>query len=169
MGNERSAARADRRELGELLIEVVVAVAIIGSAVVGMVAALGGAFRFAGVSRVDATGDLILVRYAEVLEALPYEPCQPGTTPYSTSAAGAIPTTGLPAGITAGPLGSGDGTSHTFELAVDAVSHWNGAIAPGAFVAGCGASDSGIQALRLRARAGDGTYDRHLTIVKRTA
>ncbi|HEY1737939.1 MAG TPA: hypothetical protein VGI86_04480 [Acidimicrobiia bacterium] len=168
MGNA-SGCRHSRTPNGELLVEVVLAVAIIATAVVGLVAALGGVFGLSARSRVGAQGDLLLVRYAEALAADPYEACQVGVAPYQSAAVSAIPTTGLPAGIHSGPWGSTDGTAGTFELAVETTAYWNGDTGPATFAPICNGSDRGVELLHLRARSGDGAFDRRLTIVKRAA
>jgi hypothetical protein len=152
---------------GELLVEVVLAVAIIGVAVVGLVAALGGVFNLSARSRIAVRGDLLLVRYAEALAAAPYEACLAGPSPYQGAALSAIPTSGLPVGVSAGPWGSTDGTAATFELAVEATDSWNGDTGPATFAPACGGSDLGSELLHLRVRSGDGSFDRRLTIVKR--
>jgi hypothetical protein len=156
-------------ERGELLVEAVVAVAIIGLAVTALVGALGAAFRFAGTGHTDRDGDLLLVRYAEALAAAPYEPCHAGPAPYQGAAVASIPSVGLPTGVTAGPWGSGDGTSRSFEFAVEHVEPWNGDTAPATFASSCGATDHASERLQLHVRSGDGSFDRRLTIVKRAA
>jgi type II secretory pathway pseudopilin PulG len=154
---------------GESLVEVVLAVAIVGIAVVGLVGALGDAFRLSSRSRTEARGDLLLTRYAEALDAAPYEACGPGLPPYAVASVAAVPSTGLPPGIAVVPWGSGDGSVSTFEVGLQSSAYWNGDTSPATFAAACGASDRGVQALVLRVRAGDGSYDRRLTIVKRSA
>jgi hypothetical protein len=166
-----NAPRGERskRSNGELLVEVVLAVAIIGIAVVGLVAALGTVFTLSARSRVGAQGDLLLVRFAEALAAAPYEGCHAGSTPYQSAAVSAVPTSGLPAGISSGPWGSSDGTARTFELTVVETDYWNGDAAPATFASSCSGADRGSELLRLRVRSGDGSFDRRLTIVKRAA
>ncbi len=168
VGNDDAAANR-RGANGELLIEVVLAVAIIGTAVVGLVAALGAALGLSSPSRTDARGDLLLVRYAEALTAAPYEPCSTHTPPYLDAAVTAIPSTGLPAGVAAGPPGSGDGTARTFELSVESTGSWAGDTSPATFAPDCAGVDRGSELLQLRVRSGDGAFDRRLAIVKRAA
>ena len=139
-------------ERGESLAEVVCAVAIIGVAVVGLVGALGTTFGFARTSRVATQGDVLLVRYAEALAAAPYEPCSAGVTPYQTAAVTAIP--------------SG---AESYELEIESVAYWNADTNPASFATSCGAGDDGAQVLHLRARSGDGAFDRRLTITKRAS
>ena len=140
-----------------------------GVAIVGLVAALGGTFHLTAVSRTDAAGDLLLVRYAEALGAAAYEPCRSGSTPYQSAAIAAIPSGGLPPGVTAVPLGSGDGAATTFEVGLESTAYWGGDTAPASFAPSCGALDRGSEELHLRVRSGDGEYDRRLTIVKRVS
>ena len=111
----------------------------------------------------------MLVRYADALVAVPYEACHAGTTPYLGAAVSAIPTSGLPVGVTSGPWGSADGTPRTFELAVEGTDYWNGDTGPATFAPSCNGTDHGSELLHLRVRSGDGSFDRRLTIVKRAA
>jgi hypothetical protein len=168
-GERRSWVSGASAQQGELLVEVVLAVAIIGLAVVGIVAGLGTTFRLASISRVDALGDVLVVRYAEALSAVPYEACHAGSPPYLAASTSAVPTSGLPAGVVTGPWGSGDGTARTYEFQIETTSFWNADTSPATFATTCGATDHGAQTLRLRVRSGDGAFDRRLTIVKRAA
>jgi hypothetical protein len=146
---------------------VVAALAVIGIAVVGLVGALGISFHLSGIDRVDSIGDLLVVRYAEALAAVPYEPCGAGGTPYIGAALAAIPSTGLPAGVTAGAWGSAGGSPRAFEFEVESVGFWNGDANAPVFGSTCSAADHGAGELRLRVRSGDGAFDRNVTIVKR--
>jgi hypothetical protein len=162
-------ARGPRDARGETLVEVLVAISIIGVGVVGLLAALGATFHFSSRSRVDAHGDGLLVRYAEALAAAPYEACGAGGPPYQGEAEAAIPSTGLPDGITTGPWGSGDGTARSFELTVESTTYWDGDTAGATFSNVCGPIDLGCEQLHVRVRSGDGSFDRRLVLTKRAA
>jgi Tfp pilus assembly protein PilV len=170
MHGTSSASRAKhRRERGESLIEVLITVSIIGLGVVAIITATASTFSLSGVSRVGSHADQVLVRYAESLSALPYEPCTAGSTPYSTTASSAIPSSNLPDGITVGPPGSAGSSSGAFELSIVSVTYWNGDLTPATFSATCPTTDRGSQELTLRVHAGDGSFDRQMMIVKRAA
>ena len=168
MGGKSGASRArQRRERGESLIEVLITVSIVGLGVVAIITATASTFQLSGVSRVGTHADQLLTRYAESVSALTYEPCTSGSTPYSTTAASAIPATNLPDGITVGPPGSAGASSNAFELSVESVSYWNGDLSPATFSGTCPPSDPGSQELTLRVHAGDGSFDRRMMLVKR--
>ncbi len=156
-----------RGQRGETLVELLVTIAIISIGVVAIVTAIGSTFNWASSSRAASHSDQLLVRYAEALAAVPYEPCNPGSTPYTGAAVAAIPATDLPDGVTVGTPGSVAATSDAFELSIDSVMFWNGDVAPATFTSNCPSPDSGSQALTVRVRAGDGSFDRSTTIVKR--
>jgi hypothetical protein len=136
--------------------------------VVAIITATASTFQLSGVSRVSTHADQILVRYAENVSALTYEPCTASSTPYATTASSAIPATNLPDGITAGGPGTAGASSTAFELSITSVKYWNGDLAPATFSAACPTSDPGSQQLTLRVHAGDGSFDRRMMLVKRT-
>ncbi len=156
-----------RAQAGETLIELLVTIAIVSIGVVTIVTAIGSTFNWVTNSRTASHSDQLLVRYAEALSAVAYEPCTSGTTPYTAAAIVAVPSTALPDGIVAGSPGSVAETAEAFELSIDSVTYWNGDLAPATFSTTCPSPDSGSQALTIRARAGDGSIDRTITIVKR--
>ncbi len=154
-------------ERGETLVELLVTITIISVGVVAIVTAVGATFNWASSSRVGSHTDQLIVRYAENLIAAPYEPCTSGPAPYASAATTAIPSTDLPDGVTVGPPGSVPAQSDAFELSIQSVTYWNGDLAPATFSSTCPAVDRGSQALTVRVRAGDGSYDRTNVIVKR--
>jgi len=161
-------ARA-RNERGELLIELLITVTIVGLGVVAIITAVGSTFNLSGVSRVGTHGDQLLSRYAENLSAVPYQACSAGTTPYTAAAASAIPSTNLPDGITVGAPGTAAAKPTAYELSIESVAYWNGDLSPATFTTTCPSSDLGSQQLTLLVHAGDGSFDRRLVIVKRAA
>jgi hypothetical protein len=166
-GTSDASRACRRRERGESLIEVLITVSIIGLGVVAIIAATASTFELSGVSRVGTHADQLLVRYAESLSALTYEPCTAGTTPYANTASSAIPTTNLPDGITVGPPGSAGSSPAAFELSIVSIAYWNGDLSPATFSTTCPSTDPGSQELTLRVHAGDGSFDRQMMIAKR--
>ena len=169
-GLEEGQPPRDRRaagEGGETLIEVLITVSIVAVGVVALIASIGSTFRLSGTSRVAEHGDQLLVRYAENLTAVPYEACAAGVTPYQAAATSAVPSTNLPDGITAGAAGTAAGQPTAFEVSISSISYWNGDVSPATFSTTCPGSDRGSQQLTLFVHAGDGSFDRHLMIVKR--
>jgi Tfp pilus assembly protein PilV len=169
--NRTSGARRTRRrrqnERGESLIEILIALSIVSLGVIGILTAIGSTSRLPGVSREGSHADQLLVRYAENLIAAPYATCSSGVAPYGAAATSAIPSTNLPDGITAGAPGTAAASPTAFELSIESVSYWNGDLAPATFSATCPATDLGSQELTLLVHAGDGSFDRTMTIVKR--
>jgi Tfp pilus assembly protein PilV len=169
--NRTSGARRTRRrrqnERGESLIEILIALSIVSLGVIGILTAIGSTSRLSGVSREGSHADQLLVRYAENLIAAPYATCSSGVAPYGAAATSAIPSTNLPDGITAGAPGTAAASPTAFELSIESVSYWNGDLAPATFSATCPATDLGSQELTLLVHAGDGSFDRTMTIVKR--
>jgi len=154
---------------GESLIEVLITISIVGLGVVAIVTSVGSTFRLSGVSREESQADQLLVRYAENLVAVPYQACGSGSVPYSAAALSAIPSTNLPDGITVGAPGTAAARPDAFELSIQSVSYWNGDLSPATFSTTCPSTDPGSQELTLFVHAGDGSLDRTMMIVKRTA
>ena len=154
-------------ERGESLIEVLMTVTIVGLGVVAIVTAVGATVRLSGSSRVGTHADQLLVRYAENLTAVTYQPCTSGTTPYTAAATSAIPSTNLPDGVTTGAPGTASARADAFELSITSIAYWNGDLAPATFTTTCPSVDPGSQELSLKVHAGDGSFDHTLMIVKR--
>ena len=170
--NRTSEARSARRrrrghERGESLIEILIAISIVGLGVVGILTAIGSTSRLSGVSREGSHADQVLVRYAENLIAAPYATCSSGVAPYAAAATSAIPSTNLPDGITVGAAGTVAASPTAFELSVESVAYWNGDLTPATFSTTCPTTDLGSQELTLLVHAGDGSFARTMTIVKR--
>ena len=159
--------RSDLRQRGESLIEVLMTVSIVGLGVVAIITSVGSTMRLSGVSRQQSHADQLLVRYAENLIAAPYATCSSGVTPYAAAATSAIPATNLPDGITDGAPGTAAASPTSFELSIESIAYWNGDLSPATFSTTCPTTDLGSQELTLLVRAGDGTFDRTMTIVKR--
>jgi prepilin-type N-terminal cleavage/methylation domain-containing protein len=128
-------------DTGFSLVESIVAIAILGIAVVAIVGALGTAASTTGLQARQADADAALRSGAEAIKSQPYVAC-PGVPAYST------------AGTTLAP---------GMTVSLSSVEHWNGAT----FVAACPASDGGFQRVTLQADAAGGTFVRTLEFIKR--
>lgn len=167
----RAASRSDRSRRrgqgGELLIETLITISLVGLGVVAIVAALGTVIDWGNQDRTTTKTEALLWTYAEALSQVPYEPCVVGLpAPYAAAAVSALPAA-LPDGTLAVAPGAGDGTAGTVVLGVSAVAYWNSSTTPAVYVASCPASDGGAQSLTLTANSGDGKASRTLTIYKR--
>jgi prepilin-type N-terminal cleavage/methylation domain-containing protein len=76
-------------ESGFSLIEVLLAVVIMGTAFVSILAAMGTAAQSAGLHRTEATAELEVRRYAELVEAAPWD----ASCAYTPKSVGYVPTT----------------------------------------------------------------------------
>lgn len=142
-------ARRSRPEAGESLAELLVTIVIMGVAVVGLLGGIGMAAKSSHVHREEASGEGALRNYAEALldPSVEYQTC---ATPASYAA---VQPAGLPAGYTA---------------EIVAVRYWDGAN-PVRFVeslAGCPATDNGLQELQLRVSGATGASVETVEIVK---
>jgi prepilin-type N-terminal cleavage/methylation domain-containing protein len=142
--------RADER--GETLVEVLVAVVILGIAGVAITAALGLTVKVSDIHRKETTGGAYVRSFAEAIEsyvATPgvtnYKPCA-GANAYKVGAVTSA--LGLPSGFTA------------TQDAAKSVS------TTGVVAAGC-SSDTGVQQLTLHIKSADNRADETLTIVLR--
>jgi type II secretory pathway pseudopilin PulG len=158
-----------RSQRGELLIETLITISLVGLGVVAIVAALGTVIGWANQDRSTTKTEALLWSYSEALSQVPYEKCAAGgATPYAAVAVSALPAA-LPDGTAAVKPGAGDGTDKTVVLTISAVAYWDTKTVPASFVPTCPVSDPGAQALTLTATSGDGTVTRTLAIYKRTA
>lgn len=135
-------------ERGETLIELLVTVLILGTAVVALVGGLGLAVRVSDMHRKQATAGAAVRAFAEALQtkvaANPtgYEECALNTSASYTSAYA-----GPPTGYTA---------------SIDVVMYWNGS----AFVATC-SPDLGVQRISITVASNDGRASESLDVVLR--
>lgn len=139
--------RAARGQRGDTLLELVVAVLLMGITVVVIVGGLTTAVMMSDIHRKQATAGVAVRDYAEAVQNSVaggnYTACA-GTTTYATPAGFAAPT-----GYTATVVGG-------------SVRYWNGTT----WQATCG-TDTGLQRLALRVSSDDGRASEQVVIVIR--
>lgn len=129
---------------GLSLVELMVAVAILGIAFVAIVGGMSTAVYVSDVHRKQATAGTVLREYAEVVEAAAYQPCTGASQP----------SYGFPA-----PAG------YTAEVVAGSVEVWDGNT-PAGFVS-CSSTDPGLQRMRLTVTSDDGRASETVQLVKR--
>ena len=135
-----------RCELGDdsglSLVELLVAVAIIGVAFVAILGGMTTAVLVSDIHRKQATAGTVLREYAEAVEAAAYQPCTAGGQP-----------------------GYGFSAPADFNASMGTVQVWNGNT-PAQFV-DCSASDPGLQRMQLTVTSDDGRASETVQILKR--
>lgn len=127
---------------GLSLVELLVAVAILGIAFVAIVGGMMTAVLVSDIHRKQATAGTALRAYAETIEAAAYEQCTAGN---------------LPAYSYTPPAG--------FSASIDGVQVWDEAT-PAGFV-DCASTDPGLQRLQLTVASADGRARETLQVIKR--
>ena len=138
---------------GESLIELTIAIMILGIVVVAIGACLGFTVKASGIHRNQAVADLYLHDYAEALQAND-KPCA-GTPPTTASS--------YVTDLMASPIGVPGG----FATPTAAIAFWNGTSAAFATSAICPSSDPGLQQLTLNLASNDGHVNESLVVVIR--
>jgi prepilin-type N-terminal cleavage/methylation domain-containing protein len=135
------------REAGYTLSEVLIAVVILGIAVVAIVGSLGSSIFVSQAHRDIVTSDALVRRYAEQLTRATFAPC---ATTYA----------GLSGGVPAG-----------YSVSITSIDHADGSVQPAAWGAADGAhcpANNEIQRITVQAqRTSKGTGVQKLTIIKR--
>lgn len=140
-------------EGGFTLTEVLVALVILGTAVVAIVAAMGASIALSDRHRQNVTADALVRTYAERLNKANYVPCAP-------------PTQGQ---YQAGPTGMNLTIPSNFTVSLVGIQYWNGdgsATTPASFSSSC-TTDKGIQQITIRAQSVPNRGFQQLTILKR--
>lgn len=142
-----------RADAGETLAEILVATALLGIAVVGIVGALGSSSLLSDFHRKDGVADSELRSFAETVKKLPYKKCSSGTPPDYETLANFTPPTGYTADVVS-------------------VAFWTGAdpadaSATASFASSCPAIDKGLQALVLKIVSPEGRAEETTTLLKR--
>jgi Tfp pilus assembly protein PilV len=127
-------ARRLHGEGGDTLVEVLMAVVVVGIAFVGILMGLGTSIRLSGTHRGQSSADVVLVSAADSVKSQTYVPC-PGVTTSSYN-----PTSGvtLPSGWSAS------------NVTITAVKGWNGST-----FGTCPATDQDLQLITIRAMSPD--------------
>jgi prepilin-type N-terminal cleavage/methylation domain-containing protein len=133
---------------GETLIELLVAMSILGVAVVALVSGIGTSVLVSDVHRKEATAGAVVRTYSEAIEAAVDAP----TSGYNTTCAG-VSAYSAPAGFSA-PSG--------YTAKVTAIAYWNGS----AFGSTCSA-DVGVQKLSLLVSSTDNRARESLDLIIR--
>jgi type II secretory pathway pseudopilin PulG len=136
---------------GESLLELLIAIVILGIAVVAVVGSLVTGVLVSDVHRKQTTAGATLRNYAESVESS----VAAATSAYTSCAAPAAYAT--PSGFTA-PAG--------YTASVTAVRYWNG-VPTLSFSTSCASPDSGVQKVSLRVSSNDGRATETLDIVIR--
>lgn len=140
--------RADRRqsERGDTLVEVLMAVIVVGVAFVGILMGLGTSIRLSGVDRSNANIRTLLTSSAESVKSQPYVPC-PGVNGSSYNPASGVT---VPSG---------------YYLEINELKFWNGT----SFQTTCPATDQGLQLVGVKGESPDAMAKEFLTVVKRSS
>lgn len=146
-GRVRHGLRKQHDERGETLIELLVAMVILGVAVVAVVGAFGTGITLSDVHRKQASAGAAVRDYAEQVQnyvaGSGFTACA-GPAGYSPATVGFTPPSG-------------------YAASVSTVQYWTGS----AWSASCGGGDHGLQLLTLSVGSGDGRAVEQLTIAVR--
>jgi type II secretory pathway pseudopilin PulG len=138
-----------RDDAGESLLELVVAIAIVGVCVVAIGAGMVLSIKISSIHRAQATADAFLHNYAETLQGQ-YSPCTAGSSPNYAAALAAPATDGLTA------------PTATVTYWNSASNSWGGSACPAA-------GDPGLQRVALSLRSADGFVSESLVVVLRSS
>jgi type II secretory pathway pseudopilin PulG len=156
---------APRRDAGESLIELLIALAILGVVFVSFLVAMATAASTSDEHRKQATSNTILRSMAEYLQ----DSRPTGTAPYvaTCSASYSTPLANFRSGY---QLADGSfplaGASPPYVATIQAIAYWNGDSTPATFSPSC-TTDSGLQRLTLQVRSSDNRAVETLQIAKR--
>lgn len=134
-----------RGERGDTLIEILVAVSILGIAFVAILAGLGTAINLSGRQRGQANADVVLVSAADSVKNQTYVSC---ASTYSPSSGVTLPTGWSASNLTIGSIKYRNGT---------------------AWATTCPTTDQNLQLVTIIASAPDGRSSESVDVVKRRA
>lgn len=140
-------------EGGFTLAEVLVAMVILGTAIVAIVGAMGTSIVLADRQRQAVTADALVRTYAERLNKANYQACAPPTQ----------------AQYQAGPAGMNLAIPSNFTVSLVSIQYWNGdgnAATPATFSPTC-STDKGVQQITIRAQSVPNRGFQQVTILKR--
>ena len=141
------------RDDGESLIELTMAIMILGVVVVAIGACIAFTVKASGIHRNQALADQYLHNYAEALQSN-YKPCS--GTPAATASA-------YINDLVSSPIGS----PSSFGAPAASIAFWNNTSAKFGTSATCPASDPGLQQLTLNLTSTDGHVNESLVVVVR--
>lgn len=145
--------RIVRDEQGETLLELVIAIMILGVCVVGIGAGMVMSVKISGINRQQAVADAYLHNYAETLQGYAYRGCTAASTPDYSAVVNPPLNAALPA---------------PFSGASITVSYWDPTTST--FMSTCPAGgDSGLQKITFSATTSDNFVHESLVVVKRIA
>jgi type II secretory pathway pseudopilin PulG len=153
-----------RDDRGETLLELLIALTILGVAVVAVVGGLSAAIMLSDVHRKQATAGVAVRDYAEAVET--------AIVTSRVTADGHVTTDGYvacggaenPAAVYASPTGFAAPTGFTRSAVAGSLRYWNGT----AWQATCpGTGDTGLQRLTLQVASNDGRATERLDVVIR--
>jgi prepilin-type N-terminal cleavage/methylation domain-containing protein len=146
------------REGGFTITEVLVALVILGVAVVSIVGAMGTSIVLSDRHRQSVTADALVRTYAERLNKVNYVACAPATQSQ----------------YQAGPTGMNLPIPTGFTVSLVSIQYWNGdgnATTPPTFTstrATCQANgDKGLQQITIQAKSNNNRGSQQLTVLKR--
>lgn len=139
-----AAAEGDDGERGETLLELVIAIMILGFCVIAIGSGIAVSVKISDINRSQSLASEFLHNYAEQIQSRTYQPCTAGSPNYVS-------------GLTTPPNGD------TWTISQPAVKYWNGS----AFAVACPAADPGLQQLTIRLQSGGGLVDESLVFTVR--
>jgi prepilin-type N-terminal cleavage/methylation domain-containing protein len=135
------------QERGDTLVEVMMAIAIAGIAVTGLLSGLATAINLSGTHRGQANAGVVLVSAADSVKSQTYVACPSVTTSSYNPTSGVT----LPTGWSAS------------NVTITAVKSWSGS----SFQASCPATDQKLQLITVRAATPDGRSSEQVDVIKR--
>ncbi|MCA1710636.1 MAG: type II secretion system GspH family protein [Actinobacteria bacterium] len=143
-----------KNETGETLVEVLLAVAILGIAVVVLLSGLGTAIASSSLHRDFSNSQLEVRSFAEAVKKAAYVPCTAGVA--------FVPGTTVPPAAYSSPPGYT--ASSSYPASVDKVQYWTGSAFAGTCPAG---GDLGVQLVTVTTQGSNGRGSQTLAVAKR--
>lgn len=133
------------RERGETLLELIIAIVILGVCVIAIGSGIAVSIKVSDINRSQSLASEYLHNYAEQIQGDPYQSCSSGSPTYAT-------------GLTAPPNGG------TWTILQSAIKYWNGT----AFTSTCPPTASDVlQQVTIEMKSGGGLVDESIVFAKR--